>query len=158
MEKSINAALKGDRKWGTDQFKIDEKALQDLKETVKLARENGLLVFAYYHPRPYEIYDQNREFYDEFHQRLDPVFSNSDYVFDFNTPEYEFLSRDHSNYCDHCHLSQKGAEYMMKEIDRRITASLAFHGNGPRQGVPMTRSTIPDNPHVDRFPQLQPLF
>ncbi len=124
VEKAINAALNKNRRWGTDQFRVEEQARRDLKAIVNLAHQNDIAVFAYYYPRPYEIYDQNREFYEEFHQSLDPIFNDSDYVWDFNTPEYESFTRDHSNYCDHCHLSRQGAEWMIKEIEKRLNAKL----------------------------------
>ncbi|NLV17633.1 MAG: hypothetical protein GXY50_10580 [Syntrophomonadaceae bacterium] len=120
VEQAIAAALTKSRKWGTDQFKVTEQAKKDLKAIIDLAHANEIKVFAYYYPRPYEIYDQKREFYEEMHQDLDPLFDSSDYVWDFNTPEYEFFTREHSNYCDHCHLSRPGAVWMVREIEKQI--------------------------------------
>lgn len=57
---------------------------------------------------------------EELHQQLDPLFDEQDYIWDFNAPEYESFTRDHSNYCDHCHLSRQGAEWMVKEIEKKI--------------------------------------
>ncbi|MGE5543997.1 MAG: hypothetical protein ACM3UW_03410 [Bacillota bacterium] len=120
VDQAIDAALNKGRKWGTDQFKVTEQARHDLKALIDLAHQNDIQVFAYYYPRPYEIYDQKRQFYQEMHRELDTLFDDSDYVWDFNTPEYKSFTRDHSNYSDHCHLSRQGAEWMIREIEKRI--------------------------------------
>ena len=120
VDQAIAAALNKGRRWGTDQFRVTGEAKRELKAIIDLAHENDIQVFAYYYPRPNEIYNQNREFYEEMHRGLDPLFNGDDYVWNFNTPDYESFTKDHRNYCDHCHLSRQGAEWMMKEIGQRI--------------------------------------
>jgi len=99
---------------------IDAIAYQELADLLGQARALGIPIFAYYHPYPYDIFEMIKESYQDYRDRMDKLFSNTDVVWDFNTETYFLFRKDYDNYSDEGHLSLKGADFVLKEIKNRL--------------------------------------
>ncbi len=122
-EAEIRAAIEKNRhRYGT--IRIDEEAVTELDGLLDAARGRGLKVFAYFYPYlkdRYTIWGTN---YDTFKARMMALLEPGDVVWDMNTPEYDALTRDYSNYYDMAHLSDKGSTFVLGEIRAHIESAL----------------------------------
>ncbi|MBL0744234.1 hypothetical protein [Chryseolinea lacunae] len=95
---------------------IDSVALQEFTTLMNTFREKNVKVIGYFHPLPFPLYDKFRAPLTAYQQTMRDVLGNDVRVVDFNTPDYEFFTKDLSNYIDHGHLSEKGQQYLLREI------------------------------------------
>ena len=102
---------------------IDEVAYNELADIIKLARERKIQLFAFYYP--FYVGKYNRERFNSYKDRIDKLFTNQDCVWNFNSDEYVEFRNDMSNYYDRTHLSWKGADFIISEINDRVTKSLS---------------------------------
>jgi len=116
-EKAIKEAARHSR---IEKIEIDDDALRDLKGVVSNAKKHGLKVFAFYYPRPRELYLLNKQPYSAYQTIINSAFSPEDLVWDFNGEYYKEFTRDYKNYSDSGHLSDAGALFLLKEIRNQI--------------------------------------
>ncbi|NVN89342.1 MAG: hypothetical protein HXX11_01950 [Desulfuromonadales bacterium] len=111
-------------KTSSDPYHIDPTALADLKAIVSLARQKNVTILAYYHPYPDLVFSALQKKFDDYKTRMSEIFGPDDPIWDFNDIRYRIFSSDYSNYLDQVHLSDKGAAYITKEINRLLTKKL----------------------------------
>lgn len=99
---------------------LNPGAYADLREIIARARQKGVRIVAYFHPEVAPVYRAYEESYNGFKREMRKLFTDDDLVYDFNTPQYEPFRADLSNYIDHGHLSEKGASFIVAELDRVI--------------------------------------
>ena len=100
---------------------VDVEALHHLQEIINTAHQNKLKVFAYYYPRPHELYLHNKEQYIAYQLTINKLFTDEDILWDFNDEEYMWFSSDCTNYVDGSHLSRKGAALLCRLIEEKLT-------------------------------------
>lgn len=101
-------------------FPVDPAAVDELRELLTLARKKNVRILAYYHPEPYAVFAAQETCYRQYQQLMNSLLSPDDVVLDFNTPAYAAFRKDLSNYIDHGHLSVKGAEFVVEELNRLL--------------------------------------
>jgi len=110
-------------------FVIDPLALEKLKLTIEMARKNGTRIYAFYYPYPEPIRRILSRHYEAFSGQMAGFFLPEDGILDFSSRKYKAFREDPSNYVDNAHISQKGANYLLAELDRMMVA-----GGVPRPG------------------------
>ncbi len=101
---------------------IDSVALIEFKTLVDDCIARNVKIIAYFHPLPFELYDKYRAPLILYQSRMTEVLRNKAQILDFNTPEYEFFTKDLANYIDHGHLSEKGQAFLLPEIVNKTGA------------------------------------
>lgn len=99
---------------------IDDRAYAILDDLLKELRSRDTKIFAYYHPIPLDLFVLCEESYRSYQERINELFCPEDVVWDYNTEEYRNLTRDHWNYCDEIHLSRKGIDFLIYDINARL--------------------------------------
>ncbi len=117
VEKIIEYGLKSESK----AIIVNDEALNDLHEIINTAHENRLKLFAYYYPRPHELYLHSKEQYMDYQSKINQFFTDEDIVWDFNKEEYVWFNNDYTNYVDGSHLSRKGAALLCRLIEVKMT-------------------------------------
>lgn len=105
---------------------VDKIAQKELTEIVNLARKKGIKIFAFYYPYFIENYNDLR--FKAYKEIIDKIFNEQDIIWNFNTNEYLAFRSDPNNYYDKGHLSWKGADYMIREINNKLNC---FYGTQP---------------------------
>jgi hypothetical protein len=95
---------------------IDPIAFDELKTLVNDFNNNKIQVITYFHPLPFPIYDKFRAPLSQYQQTMTEFLKDKATIIDFNSPQYEFFTKDLSNYIDHGHLSYKGQEFILNNI------------------------------------------
>jgi hypothetical protein len=116
-------------------IEIDEIAYKELADLVASARSQDVKIFAYFHPLPYELYLAQQESFADFQDKIKPLFTKQDRVWDFNSGQYLSFRRDYGNYIDHAHLSPKGARFILKEIVRHLNDDLGVFPGTDKKGT-----------------------
>lgn len=101
-------------------IEINPRAFEDIRQIIKAAHENHLKVFAFYFPRPHELYLLRQEHYRNYQAQMNTIFSPEDCVWDFNHEDYLDFSNDYRNYSDEAHLSKQGAAALLREIEKKL--------------------------------------
>ncbi|MEI6305547.1 MAG: hypothetical protein WCP33_01880 [Deltaproteobacteria bacterium] len=117
----VDRFLQGIIAGGRSLHPLDPVAYSDLKEIIGAARQRGIRIVAYYHPEPEVLYRAYEQSYSAYRKKMNELFTGDDLVHDFNTPRYKAFRSDLTNYIDHGHLSVKGADFIVAELDRVIT-------------------------------------
>lgn len=94
---------------------IDEIAYCELDRVLRAARKRNIQIIAFYYPYYIEKFNEYR--YMTYRKRIDSIFTRRDILYDMNTKEYDYFRKDNSNYFDKVHLSQRGADRLIKEIN-----------------------------------------
>jgi len=94
---------------------IDSVAMTEFVALMNEFKARNVQVIGYFHPLPFVLYDKFRQPLELYKQEMRKVMPGARIV-DFNTPDYEFFTKDLSNYIDHGHLSVKGQQYLLREI------------------------------------------
>lgn len=131
LAREAKAAGGTDRK-PDDTCHIDPVALEDLKAILRLARQRDINILAYYHPYSVKGYKDNQKKLELYKSRMTEVFGPEIPIWDFNDSRYHELRSDDSNYLDEGHLSDKGAAYLTKELNRLLAEKLAANGGPAR--------------------------
>jgi hypothetical protein len=106
-------------------FVIDALALEKLKHTIDTARKNGTRIYAFYYPHPEPIRRILSQHYESFSVQMNKLFQPEDGILDFSSREYKAFREDASNYVDNAHISQKGAKYLLTELDRMMAEGVS---------------------------------
>jgi hypothetical protein len=99
---------------------IDDRACAMLDDLLKALRARGTKIFAYYHPIPRDLFILCEESYRSYQERINAFFCPEDFVWDYNGEEYQNFTSDHANYCDEIHLSRKGIDFLIDDINTRL--------------------------------------
>ncbi len=95
---------------------IDSVAWIEFNEVINECFDRKIQIVAYFHPLPFPLYDKYREPLTHYKETMENALSGKAIVMDFNTSNYEFFTKDFSNYIDHGHLSEKGQVFLLPEI------------------------------------------
>ncbi|MDD2620660.1 MAG: hypothetical protein PHC92_08350 [Syntrophomonadaceae bacterium] len=104
-------------------IEINPGAFDDIGQIVTLAHQKELQVFAFYFPRPHELYLLRQEHYLDYQNKMNSLFSPGDLVWDFNSEEYRNFSDNYRNYSDEAHLSKQGATVLLREIKKKLESA-----------------------------------
>ena len=97
---------------------IDEIAYNELVQLVNAARRKGIKIFGFYYP--YYIEKYNETAFTSYKDKIDKIFTKQDFIWNMNSEEYINFRSDLSNYYDKGHLSWKGADYLIREINNKL--------------------------------------
>lgn len=97
---------------------IDEDAYKDLSQIVNLSRQRGVKIFGFYYA--YYIQNYSEAKFKSYKNRIDRIFTKQDVIWNMNTDEYYNFRNDPSNYYDKSHLSWKGADFLIREINNKL--------------------------------------
>lgn len=102
---------------------IDERAFEELNDLLIDLRQNDIKIYAYFYPiykEWFEVFVNNGE-WNNYKERIMTLFNReTDMIWDLNTAEYDYISKNPESYSDG-HLSDKGAEEVLKVIDKFLS-------------------------------------
>jgi len=98
-------------------LKLDEIALEELKELIEYIKKNNIKIFAYVYPRNYYVYEKYKNEYNFIYQKQLALLLKNDTVIDFFNSNFDDLRKDYYSYSDGSHLSNKGTKIVLKEIE-----------------------------------------
>ncbi len=104
-------------------IEINAQAFEDIRRIIAAAHENELKVFAFYFPRPHELYLLHQQHYFDYQNKMNSLFKPGDLVWDFNSEEYRDFSNNYRNYSDEAHLSKQGAAALLQEIEKKLESA-----------------------------------
>jgi len=99
---------------------IDGIAYNELSEIINLSRKRGAKIFGFYYPYYIENYNEKR--FKTYKENIDKLFDEKDIIWNLNTDEHLAFRSDLSNYYDKDHLSWKGTDYLIREINNKLNA------------------------------------
>lgn len=99
---------------------VDDNAVACLKNIIATAHNNGVFVYAYFHPRRRADAFTSSSAYAAFEMRMKALFAPHDRMFDFNAPDFSFLTGDAAAFSDNVHLTGKGADAVLRELERNL--------------------------------------
>jgi lysophospholipase L1-like esterase len=91
-------------------------ALVQFVELIDSMQTNGVEIYGYFHPIPFQIYDNNRSKYADFKTLMKSILKDETKLVDFNESAYDFLTHDNTHFIDHGHLSKKGQQVVLDAI------------------------------------------
>lgn len=102
--------------------KFESKLLLLLSETIKMARDDGVRIVAYFHPKPKRMFEYiNNDSYKNYKQQIDDLFNlDKDIVIDFNTNKYDYIRDVDDTYIDGGHLSKKGGDRILEVLNNAL--------------------------------------
>lgn len=110
----VATALKGKK------LEIDPAALADLRELIDTFRSKEINLLVYFHPVPAEIYENGAREHAAFQQMVTRQLDGYGTLVDFNSAQYQWFTKDYTNYVDNGHLSEKGQAYVTAELLKRF--------------------------------------
>lgn len=107
---------------GTYEIPVDQMAIKELKDVLKLARNYNIQILAYYYPRHKRIVETKlyQEEYGRYKDQIKRILKPQDIVIDFNTKKYDYIRSKYSTYSDGSHLSTEGGEKMIDALNEVI--------------------------------------
>lgn len=104
---------------------INQDAVLELQNLIKLFNDKNIKTIFYLHPVPYAIYSQDKytKQYQEFRNLMKNIVGKKPF-YDFNTPQYVNIRQDDSNYLDSGHLNEKGVELLTIELNKIIKENI----------------------------------
>ncbi len=116
------------RRTGPDSFyRIDPVAFEELSHLIEKCRSKGIRIVAYYYPIYIESLDAPA--FRAYKEKIGSLFRKEDVVWDCNTEEYLPFRMDRGNYNPTYHLSDRGAQFVLEDIQRKLDRHL---GRGDR--------------------------
>lgn len=106
---------------------IDEIAYNELFEIITLSRKKGVKIFGFYYPYYIEIYNEKR--FITYKEKIDKLFDEKDVIWNLNDDEHLAFRSDPSNYYDRGHLSWKGTNYLIREINNKLNVFYRRNSN-----------------------------
>jgi hypothetical protein len=97
----------------------DEIAYKELAQLVDLARSKGIKIFGYYYP--YYLGNYEATGFNSYKDKIDKIFTQDDIIWNMNVSKYDNFRSDLSNYYDREHLSWKGADFLICEINKKLS-------------------------------------
>lgn len=105
----------------SEDFQIAPVAEQSLKRLWQLLDAHHIATTVYFHPVPRAIRTAHAEEFRTYWEEIKATYtqqSGNIRFENFNRPAYDFFSSDTTNYIDHGHLSTKGQQLLVKEINQ----------------------------------------
>lgn len=102
---------------------IDETAFEEFKELISDLRKNEIGIYAYFYPihkEWFEVFEKNGEWKNYKGSIMTLFDEKKDVVWDMNSEEFDYITKNYDSYSDG-HLSDKGAQEVMKVIDRFLS-------------------------------------
>ncbi|UXP32438.1 hypothetical protein N6H18_00415 [Reichenbachiella agarivorans] len=101
-------------------IEVDEMALEELDVLLKELRQKEIVVSAYFHPIPAQIWQANESEHRKYQNRVSALFFEDELILDFNTDRYLSFRDQVENYIDHGHLSHQGLRFVEKELNSKM--------------------------------------
>jgi hypothetical protein len=120
--------FKDRRKIPEDMLRIDETAYRELSALVNAARGKGVKIYGYFFPVPTGRFEEERS--RAYRKKIKDIFSEEDVIWDMNATRYDFFRSDKTNYNNTGHLSAKGSEFILRDIQAEIDKCLHLSRNG----------------------------
>lgn len=114
------AAIRAGQTSAPKAYPIDPVAVSELDALLKLAREKGVKIAAYYFPllgSEYDIMAYSGD-WKKYQSAMKPLFQADEIILDMNTPKFDYLRRDPNAYHDSGHLSQTGANVVLDKLNQ----------------------------------------
>jgi len=121
-ERAKLAQLKKGKAAKNAYYGVDQNAVSELDDLIKLARAKGVKVIAYYFPifgPTHDLMLYSGEWAD-YREKMDPLFEEGEIVLDLNQARYDALRYDYEAYHDSGHLSQKGANEVLDILNKTL--------------------------------------
>ncbi|RJP75604.1 MAG: hypothetical protein C4522_20560 [Desulfobacteraceae bacterium] len=102
-------------------IKINAEAYDELGNLITLCRQKNFTILAYFYPINHWEYQSfvRTGSWDTYKKKMFALFSPNDIVWDMNTEQYEYITKNFDAYTDG-HLSQLGANFVLEDIDRKL--------------------------------------
>jgi hypothetical protein len=100
----------------------DPAAIACLEELLTTARNRGVRVLAYFYPKPHDVYAAQTDAYQVYQKQMLTIFNTDDIIWNFNTPEFDSLTKDPTSFYDRGHLSMTGATTVLKTIEQHLSS------------------------------------
>lgn len=120
---------------GKPDLTVSNEVLAEFRALLEKARSSNVQVVAFFYPQPYLVFKAEEVQYRGFQEQVRTLFSRNDTVYDFNGDEYLAFRQDYTNYSDHGHLSVKGADFIVGELDRKLSTIIPGHVSGRPAGL-----------------------
>ncbi|MBX2916016.1 MAG: hypothetical protein KF856_12170 [Cyclobacteriaceae bacterium] len=95
---------------------INLQALKEFDIMITDLKSRGVQIIGYFHPLPYPIFKTFESDLIKYQVTIREHLGADVVLLDFNNSEYQFFTKDFSNYIDHGHLSEKGQKFILTEI------------------------------------------
>ncbi len=105
-------------------WKFNVFAWLDFRNLLLQLQEHQVKIIFYFHPIPYPSYSNNKEKAAFFEKFIFNVLPTNAIIYNFNTPEYEYFTSDELNYQDDRHLSDRGAAWLERFLDKLIRGTM----------------------------------
>lgn len=108
---------------GEEYFVVDSIALNELKDMLAKVRKSKIKIFAFYYPYPKRLFETEdfKNGYNIYKNKIDTALDyEKDIVVNFNDDTFNYIRENDLNYFNSHHVSKKGAEKMIKEINSRL--------------------------------------
>ncbi|HEY8934061.1 MAG TPA: hypothetical protein VIM65_02535 [Cyclobacteriaceae bacterium] len=109
VKEKIEKVIKADK-----ELTVDSIALHELQLFIEQLKDNHIQFIGYFHPIPAEVLASKRAAYENFERTVRQFVNDDSRLLNFNTSEFEYFTKDYSNYIDHGHLSAKGQDTLTK--------------------------------------------
>jgi len=106
-----------------NKLNIDKVAYKELSEILTTVRNKNIKIVAYYYPTPKRIFEYPlyNKYYLTYRIEIDQLLDyNKDIVIDFCKSKYDYIRGNDDSYYDGAHLSRKGANKLLKVLDKNI--------------------------------------
>lgn len=100
-----------------DDISIDSVAYTELDYILKRLRSKNIQVIGYFSPVPYKLYEVDKEAYLDFEKKIGLLFNQKDVLLNLNDKKYKNKNDDYDIFIDHGHLSAKGQQFVLSELD-----------------------------------------
>lgn len=111
-------------------FNIDPSATECLRSVLEAAREGGTRIIAYYHLKPYKLYQAQKTKYEQYKKEMTSLLKPEDTIIDFDAKQYEMFARNLEMFHDTAHLTRKGGDAVMAVLNSAIKR---FESDGEKQ-------------------------
>lgn len=117
----VNTLTGNDRDFPAIYFK---DSISELNALVAEAHTRNIKVAAFFFPPPEEVLAVTSKLHYGFRQAIMPIFADGDILVDFTSSEYAGFRADYSNYSDQGHASEKGARFIIEQLNAAVSAGL----------------------------------
>jgi hypothetical protein len=101
-------------------LEINELAFEEYRALLEIARKHGVKIRGFAPPTYRLTYEANVEEYKSYLKKFSDLFLPDEHIINFNDPEFEAFTSDLSNFQDHVHLTNKGAEVISEKLNRLL--------------------------------------
>lgn len=103
-----------------EEMHINKDAYNELNTLLNEIRSQNISILGYFSPLPYQIININNEAYTNYQKEILKLFTDSDLILNLNDEKYKNITSDFNTFIDHGHLSKKGQEFVLKELNNAL--------------------------------------